>query len=163
MVITNEYMNILKSIDQYNQNYVFFFEPIKNNILSDGNFIRIVYSTPQFILNGIYLLIQLNEIIIEKYYNKYKCNFNVTTHEYLLQSIKKIEENILEKYSIGSNGTLNKIPNYKIYEQMKNGNIKIFSENIKKSVHYLFVLKISGIWETDTCYGLTYKFIKINE
>ena len=156
-------MNILKSIDQYDENYVFFFEPIKNNILNDGNFIRIVYSTPQFILNGIYLLIPLNDIIIEKYYNKYKCNFNVTTHEYLLQSIKKIEENILEKYSIGCNENLNKIPNFKIYEQMKNGNIKIFSENIKKSLHHLFVLKISGIWETETCYGLTYKFIKINE
>lgn len=156
-------MNILKSIDQYDENYVFFFEPIKNNILNDGNFIRIIYSTPQFILNGIYLLIPLNDIIIEKYYNKYKCNFNVSTHEYLLQSIKNIEEKILEKYIIGTNENLNKIPNFKIYEQMKNGNIKIFSENIKKTLHNLFVLKISGIWETETCYGLTYKFIKIND
>ena len=59
MFVFNKNMNIIKTIEQYNENYVFFFEPIKNNILNDGNFIRIVYSTPYFTLNGIYLLISL--------------------------------------------------------------------------------------------------------
>ena len=54
-----------------------------------------------------------------------------------------------------------KIPQYKITEQLKSGNIKFFSENIDKINHY-FMLKISGIWETDLCYGITYKFVKIN-
>ena len=49
-------MNIVKTIDQYNENYIYFCEAIKNNIMNEGSFIRIIYSTPQFILNGIYLL-----------------------------------------------------------------------------------------------------------
>jgi hypothetical protein len=50
----------------------------------------------------------------------------------------------------------------KIYEQMKNGNVKVFNEVYNKSSGS-FILKISGVWETQTNYGLTYKFIKAND
>jgi len=70
-------MNIVKTIDQYNDDCVYFCDPIKNNIMNDGNFIRILYSTPMFILNGIYLSISINQLTIEKYYNKYKCSFDI--------------------------------------------------------------------------------------
>jgi hypothetical protein len=155
-------MNIVKTIDQYNDTYVYFFDPIKNNIINEGNFVRILYSTPEFTLNGIYLLISLNDIVIEKYYNKYKCNFNVNTHSSLIEMIKHLEEKLLEKYNFGNKILYNKIPHFKIYEQVKNGNIKIFCDNIKKNHNNLFILKISGIWETELYYGLTYKFTKIN-
>ena len=58
-------MNIVKRIDQYNSNYISFCEPIKNNIIDDSNFIRIFYSTPYIIFNGVYLLIELNDVIFE--------------------------------------------------------------------------------------------------
>ena len=46
-------MNIVKTIDQYNEDYIYFCEPIKNNIMNDGYFIRIIYSSPLFVLNGV--------------------------------------------------------------------------------------------------------------
>ena len=149
-------MNIVKRIDQYAEKNIYFCEPIKNNIMNEGNFIRILYSTHQLILNGVYLLITLNDITCEKYYNKYKCNFNVYTHKDIIENIRMIEENILKKIEIK-----HKIPQYKISEQLKNGNIKLFNDITNKS-NSLFILKISGIWETLLNYGLTYKFIKIN-
>ena len=149
-------MNIVKRIDQYAEKNIYFCEPIKNNIMNEGNFIRILYSTHQLILNGVYLLITLNDITCEKYYNKYKCNFNVHTHKDIIENIRIIEENILKKIDIKY-----KIPQYKISEQLKNGNIKLFNDITNKS-NSLFILKISGIWETLLNYGLTYKFIKIN-
>ena len=91
-------MNIVKTLDQYDDNYVYFFDPIKNNIISDGSFIRILYSNPLFTLNGIYLLIALNDINIEKYYNKYKCSFNVNTHYMLIEKIQQIEEKLFNFY-----------------------------------------------------------------
>lgn len=148
-------MNIVKDIDQYNENNIYFCEPIKNNIMNEGNFIRILYSTNNVVLNGIYLLISLNDIVCDKYYNKYKCIFNTNVHKNMIDSLKIIEENILKKIEIK-----NKIPQLKIYEQLKNGNIKLFNEVNKLSCS--FILKISGIWETHNNYGLTYKFIKIN-
>jgi hypothetical protein len=150
-------MNIAKNINQYDENNVYFCEPIKNNVMNDGYFIRILYSTPLFVLNGINLVIFLNDVVIEKYYNKYKCSFNPMNHKTLIDNIKLIEENLLKTVNFK-----NKIPQFKISEQLKNGHIKIFSENIEKINNNLFTLKISGIWETDLHYGITYKFIKLN-
>ena len=149
-------MNIVKRIDQYDDNNIFFCEPTKNNVMNEGNFIRILYSTNNFVLNGIYLIGTFNDILCEKYYSKYRCCFNVNTHIDTINSIKIIEEEILKKYE-----SSNKIPQYKINEQLRNGNLKIFTDIGNKS-SCTFILKISGIWETEEKYGLTYKFIKIN-
>ena len=149
-------MNIVKKIEQYDDNNIFFCEPTKNNVMNEGNFIRILYSTHNVVLNGIYLLITFNDISCEKYYTKYRCCFNVNTHIDIINNLKIIEENILKKYE-----NINKLPQYKIYEQLRNGNLKIFTDIGNKTI-CSFILKISGIWETEDKYGLTYKFIKIN-
>ena len=71
-------MNIVKRIDQYDENNVFFCEPIKNNVMNEGKFIRILYSTYNLVLNGIYLLVHINDITCDKYYNNYYSNFTLT-------------------------------------------------------------------------------------
>jgi len=151
-------MFIVKNLQQYNENYIYFCEPIKNNIMQDGVFIRILYSTPIVTFNGIYFEIFLYDTSFEKYYNKYKCNFNMShlQNRELIDKIKIMEENILHKYSIP-----NKIPNYKIYDHIKNGNIKIFCDSVPKN-NSILILKISGLWETSNNYGLTYKFIYLH-
>jgi hypothetical protein len=148
-------MNISNTIEQYNEDYIYFSEPIKNNIMTDSNFIRIIYSTPYFILNGIYLHITIDYQTVDKYFNKYKCTFDTTVYKELINKVKEIEETIIRKANI-----CNKIPQYKIYEQLKSGFIKIFCDNENK-INNTFLLKISGIWETDKMYGLTYKFINL--
>jgi len=148
-------MNIIKNIDQFNINNIFFCDPIKNNIMSDSKFIRILYSTDLFVMNGIYLSIFFQNMYIEKYYKKYKCSFDANMHKPLIDNLKKIEESIIALLPIK-----HKAPDYKLYEQIKNGNIRIFSEDNDK-INNVFLLKISGIWETDTTYGITYKFINI--
>ena len=148
-------MNIVKNIEQYSDDCVYFCDPIKNTIMNDGNFIRILYSTPLFILNGIYLSVMINQLTVERYFNKYKCSFDTANNMETIHRIKHIEETILSKIKI--NG---KMPQYKVYEQIRNGNIKVFADNID-DVTNKFLLKIAGIWETDYSYGLTYKFVKL--
>ena len=111
-------MNLVKNMNQYDENNIFFCEPIKNNIMNDGTFIRILYSTHNILLNGIYLLISLTDIACEKYYNKYRCIFNASNHKDIIDNIKIIEENILKKIVI------KKTPQLKISEQLRNGNIQ---------------------------------------
>ena len=53
-----------------------------------------------------------------------------------------------------------KTPIYRIKDQLTNGFLKIFNEILYKEKND-FILKIYGIWETDTEYGLTYKFISV--
>jgi hypothetical protein len=146
-------MNIAKTLNQYKEECVFFSEPIKNNIMSNGNFIRIIYSNSNFILNGIYLLVPIQYNAINKYYNKFRCTFDINSHYNLIQQLFTIEENLLKKLNI-----TNKRPIFKINEQLKNGYIKIFSDNIE-NMYNCFLLKIAGVWETELEFGLTYKFI----
>jgi hypothetical protein len=105
------------------------------------------------------LLINLKDVTCERYYNKYKCIFNTNIHKDLIEDIKIIEENIIQKFKDTSSI---KYPEFKIYEQFKNGFIKIFKE-IQNKTNHTFILKISGVWETNSSFGLTYKFMKVND
>ena len=147
-------MNIAKNLDQYNKNNVFFCEPIKNNVMNEGDFIRLIYSMHNVVLNGIYLVFILNNVTCEKYYTKYKCNFIVSEHKDIIENIKNIEEELLKKYEIST-----KIPQFRIYDHIKNGTLKIFTD-VGSARECSFILKISGIWETLYNYGVTYKFVK---
>ena len=147
-------MNIIQNINQYNPDNLHFCEPIKNTILNKGTFIRILYSTFYFSLNGIYLHILLDKLSVEKYYNKCKGCFNVSNHYVMINKIKTIEEHILNKYKLHS-----KIPQYKIYDQLCSG--FIFCDKLEQNNSNI-ILKISGIWENDKYYGLTYKFYKLS-
>jgi hypothetical protein len=147
-------MNIIKSINQFEIDNVYFTEPIKNNIINDSSFVRILYSTNTFVLNGIYLLVNINNLLFEKYFNKYKCIYDINSNKDIIDKIKCIELDIIKK----AEGFIkNKKGQPKIYDQISLGNLKIFSDNIDKFSNN-FVLKISGIWETEDHFGLTYKF-----
>jgi len=149
------FINMVKSIQDYDIKNVYYSEPIKNNIMINSNFIRILYSTHNIVFNGIYLLIQLYDIRCDKYYNKYSCSFNPDIHKQLIEKLRKIEYDLLNIIKIS-----NKKAYYKINEQLNNGYIKLFEYISNKAVNN-FILKISGIWENTTNYGLTYKFINI--
>ena len=151
-VISNN-INITLQLHQFDEDYLFFCEPIKNNIMAEGNFIRILYSSDLFTLNGIYLLLKINNMHIEKYYNKYRYIFDIHSHLDIIEKVREIENNILNK--VGSD----KMPQHKIVEQLQNGHVKIIADKIEKGNNLL--LKISGIWETETEYGITYKFMSV--
>jgi hypothetical protein len=152
-------MSILQSINQYNHDNVFFCDSIKNNVMTNGNFIRILYCMPNFTMNGVYIHLYISDLSYEKYYQKYKCIFNVNKFSELIEDVVTIEKNLLERVSQIIPG---KSAQYKIAEQLRSGHIKIFSDSHPKQTSGSFVLKISGVWETDTSYGLTYKFSKTN-
>jgi hypothetical protein len=74
--------------------------------------------------------------------------------------LKSIEESILDKICIN-----NKKPVFRLYEQLNSGNIKLFKDSLK--LHKInkdneFIIKISGIWENEYEYGITYKFVDMN-
>ena len=48
-------MNINVPIDKFDINNIFYSEKIKNTVMPDSYFIRIIYSNSLFTLNGVYL------------------------------------------------------------------------------------------------------------
>lgn len=133
----------------------------KNNIMNNSDFFRILYSDEYITFNGVYIHFILQNINIEKYFNKVKCCFNNNIYNNkTINDIINIEEKILNKLqSILPDYK----PNYRMKEQLQNYFIKIFNENnIKLGNHdnIIFVLKISGIWsnENTKTFGITFRF-----
>ncbi len=148
-------MYIVLGLEDFNINNIFFMERIKNTVMDNSNFLRVVYSNETFVLNGLFIKFNLKLYAVEKSFNKYKCLFDLSQHTEIVEKIAMIEKHLIGRYTFE-----NKTPIYRISEQLNNGFLKIFNEAICKGENE-FILKIYGIWETDFEYGLTYKFIDI--
>ena len=109
-------------LDEFlNTENVYFSEPVKNTVIPNSNFRRIIYSNSYVSLNNIHLRLQLDNIKISKFYQKFKCIFdyqNIKSHNDILK-ITNIEKNILSKIKIKD-----KLPKFSILEQARNGFIK---------------------------------------
>lgn len=150
-------MYISLNTNQYDINNVIISEKTKNNIMTNGDFYRLYYSTEDIILNGLHISFELKNISIEKYFNKIKCIFdNNDYNNNTVFLLKNIEKRLLERYK-----GINRDCVYRIGEQLENKFIKIFDDNyisIKRYKSIKFVLKVSGIWSSQNEYGLTFRF-----
>jgi hypothetical protein len=153
-------MNIAVPINEFNINNVFFQDSIKNTIMDNSQFSRLVYSSEFFAGSGICIDFNIPISNIDKSFNKYKCIFDNQNNYNLIKTITKIENEILSKCNF-----TDKIPMFRISEQLKNGYIKVAIINNVNIVSYLqnlrFIIKISGLWSNEMEYGLTYKFIQV--
>jgi len=147
-------MNLALNKEDFSINHVYFSDPIKNSIIENSNFVRIIYSNSLMSINGIYIKIDFESIYKLNDFTKQKINFNVSDNQKIINYLKLVEVDILEKFNIK---TKHKV--YKLNEQMMSGYIKHAIDN-KYTNH--FILKISGIWESEKEYGLTFKFVEIN-
>jgi hypothetical protein len=135
--------------------YIYFNEPIQNNIINESRYIRILYSTPSIVFNGIHVLINLSIDTIERQYNKNILYYNIEKNTQPINSIKKIEKIILKKYNSS------KTPSYNLSELLDGGVIRLFTDLTEKKKVVNIILKISGLWEDDETYGVTYKFFSV--
>ncbi len=150
-------MNIVLTHNQFNSNNIYFNEPIQNTVMDNSRFIKLIYSNENIMLNGVFLLLNIKIINKETYFKKIKISYDISNsiNKEILMNIYNIENNILLKYKS------TKKPRSILYETLNSGVIKIFP-NIDKDINNSnssFILKISGIWEDDKEYGLTYKIL----
>lgn len=141
--------------ENFNASYIYFNEPIQNTIINESRFIRILYSTPNIIFNGINILLKINIDAIDKQYNKNIIYYSVDKNIETINNIKNIEHIILKKYSS------DKIPTHNLEAQVNTGVLKLFSDSNDKKKNIDIILKISGLWEDSASYGITYKFLTV--
>ena len=135
-------MNIAITAKDLSIDDIFFLDPIKNIIINNSKFIRIIYSNNLLTLNGIYLICNID-------------NKDNNNNKGLLLYIQSLEDNILNKFS------KEKIKNYKIREYFNNNFVN--SDYSKGEENYTkYILKISGIWDASNNIGLTFKFLKLD-
>ena len=148
-------MYVVLDVSNIDINNVFYLEKVKNTVMDNSNFLRVVYSNDLFTLNGIFVKFSLNLHTVEKSFNKYKCLFDSKSHQDIIAQISSIEKTMLSKQAF-----MHKLPICRISEQLTNGYLKIFNETTCKDTNE-FILKIYGLWENNYEYGLTYKFITV--
>lgn len=140
-------MNIVLNINNINFNNLFFNDPVKNTVMNDSSFIRILYSNEHLTLNGIFIKIPFDRETIKDPKNE--------NNQKIILFIDKLEKYILSAYNN------NKIQVLKILEQFNYITTKSFLEK-RNNNPFILILKISGIWETNSQIGITHKFIDIN-
>ena len=155
---------ICENIENVDYNNIIINEPIKNSVLQYNYFYKLLYSTDIVVLSSVFIIFELNNIVMENdkvTFNKNSNNtdvFNklIALEEYILNLInesktklykfKELYEHQYFKFSISDDvERFNDYNNIKLLE-VKNNNKK-------------FILKISGIWESKDNIGLTFKII----
>tara|TARA_B100000963_G_C22507322_1_gene616629 strand:+ start:519 stop:881 length:363 start_codon:yes stop_codon:yes gene_type:complete len=78
-------MNILLDIDNIDEKYIFFQDAIKNTVINNSNFVRILYSSSEFTLTNIHI------------------KFNLRKNPEILYKIINLERNILNLFNCNCN------------------------------------------------------------
>lgn len=154
-------MNIYFDIDDINIENIFFFKPANNNVIENAYFHRTIYSNKLLTLNAIFIKVNIDIISIENFYTKYKFNFDAKKNSETINKIIEIEKQILKKFLDNNEYLKTKEKIHELNNVLNKQNFKLFSNNINNNLKNEFIIKISGFWETQKKYGLTYKFIDI--
>ena len=147
-------MNVILDISQFDKDSLYFQKPVRNTVMDNSNFIRVVYSNELFSLNSLFVKFTLNNARTERYFAKFKCSFGLSDNDYIVQQLINLEGDILRR-----TGITGKKYACKIREQLQAGTIKIFANEPDGQIGNNFLLKISGVWETMDEVGVTFKFI----
>ena len=146
-----------------------YFLDTKKNIIMDGNFSKLIFSNEWFVMNGLYILFPIEHTGSEKIMNKTQIRFNPFQqyNQIVINEFSKLEKNILEYYRQIRGCNCKIVP--LLHKQMMIGFMKTNKEYKKQfsinenNRNIQYVLKISGIWETQEEIGLTYKLFEVNE
>jgi hypothetical protein len=151
-------MFLCVNLNDFNSEKLLINNKIRNNIITNSFFYRLYYSDNEFISNGVVIVFQLQDISFEKYFNKKKLIFNNKKNINIIKKLNNLENELLNALKLDD-----KNKKYLIKEQLDNHFLKIINEKnnpLKKLDSCNIIIKISGIWESKTEYGLTFRCIK---
>jgi hypothetical protein len=155
-------MNIIFENDDFKIENTFFLEK-KKNVVIDGCFSKIIYSDEHFTMNGLFFSLPLliNNETVGYAQNKHVIYFNSHLQKNLLLITKFSEiENSIINYYKKING-IRKNSNLILTNQLYNGYFKLYKERETHLPNKKYILKISGLWETRSEVGITFKFMEI--
>ena len=145
-------------------------DPIKNSIINQSIFYKLLYSNENASFNGVFGLFKLN---IEDM-NKDKIYFDKNKNKEIINNITQLENNILNKLNNTKN-KINKLKELFEFNNIKYSNNDVNNNLLKSKCFYNYsnklsikndeiflVLKISGLWETKQNIGITFKIILVN-
>lgn len=151
-------MNLILQTKDFDLTNIFFSDK-KTNMIMDGVFTKIIFSSKSIIMHGLYFDFPIKNALINKLQNKNILQLNIVNNREFLKKFIDIEEKILNYYNHYYNCKKNII--YNLKNQINLGSLKYYSSpnNNIYSNHSLYI-KISGIWENNYEIGITFKIIE---
>ena len=138
-------MNLCLDIDSVDINDISFYKPIQNKIAHYKNFYKILYNIEVFTLNTLIIKVDVKEMQVMKENNMYKVSFTIEPS--FIEKLKLFETRILDKF--------NHITNKKIVVSFNKFINKLIYNTTNPNTN--IVIRISGIWESDSQIGITNK------
>lgn len=130
----------------------------KKNTIMDGEFTKILYSKEYVTLNGLYLCLPITLEKNNNYENHVRYIVNTSNNMSIVQDLKNLEINILNNFKIYAKK--NKQLELVLSKQLNTGCIRVYHDHKNKKKNK-YVIKISGIWETEQKIGLTFKILEL--
>ena len=134
----------------------------KKNTIMDGEFTKILFSKSSVTMNGIYIYLPLiterkvttnSEIFIRTILNN-------SINSQIVEDLKLLENAILIHYKEYTRRS--KQLESMLTKQLSTNQIRVYHDNnFTNKKRNFYVIKISGIWETDKKIGLTYKIMEL--
>lgn len=154
-------MNILAlDLFNYDSSYFYYIDTQTNIVMNEGTFTKVLYTHPNFTMNRISFFVPFFDAHRDQMYeNKYLLTFDINMNENkeLLNTICKLETQLLYQYALFKNVKKKTITS--IYNQVSKGKIKVHGNITPGQRNVYYILKVSGIWENETSYGVTSKWI----
>lgn len=144
-------MNAIHKINETDTNNVFFLDK-KKNIIMDGFFTKILYSSPNYSILGLFF----DFAIQGKLSNNKFFSFDINSNADKIAMFIEMEKQLLKNYKLVNQISKNSV--HILKSHLSQGYLKVFTKKEIRNKRY--ILKVSGIWETQTEVGITYKLLE---
>ena len=145
-------MNLYHNINDIDYKKIFFYKRVVNKISHYNYFYKIIYDVNIFTLNCLIINVDIDSYTVIEENNKFRINIQI--NEKFLESIKEFEKNILTNINIHKQNI------YSCHKYLLFNKSTYIMDKMPTKIN--LVIRISGLWETDTSIGLTTK-IYIND
>tara|TARA_Y100000389_G_C17467914_1_gene527421 strand:- start:972 stop:1409 length:438 start_codon:yes stop_codon:yes gene_type:complete len=135
-------------VDALDTNCIFLNNPTLNTVIPYSQFYKVSYSNEDLTLSGLYLTMECTLKAHDRYNHKYV--LTLSNQKDYLELLRTLEIKLLS----GINAKMRP----KLYDSIKSGTIR-FTERVPRRIIRRLIIKISGVWQSKTECGLTYKFI----
>lgn len=157
-------MNVALSLKQITPQNIGLLESKTNIVMEQGKFTKINFLDDCFTMNGLYILFPITSYTVEFTNNRKNMKFqsNSLQNSTHAKDLIKLEGRILDFYI--SNKQKDYKKSYLLKKQIESGFMKIYRENNSSlfQSNFVYILKISGIWESHGEIGITYKLFESN-
>ena len=125
-------MIITSTIEQFNSDYIYAYNPVKNNIMENSKFVRLIYSNSLFVLNGIYISFDFDDN------NSATLENNIVNYSYSNRNNNNNQANN-NNYNYNNKKSNNHITNINHTNNANNSNNGINITNTNKTKYFFNV------------------------